>query len=296
MDRITPSSLYKFVAWDLERVHGDIGLASQNPWKPPLSSLGLSFHKAESSTAARECASRIANEAHGSILLAKLGLDVVYSSTTVDAIELARDRLPRNVQAVFNEGIQAMGNQSVGKRDLALEAIAVVAAHKYPVGAPLSRLEIALRKRSRTLVEDLVSPDPKDVLEVTKGYLCLVPPWHEGIEHGISGYNVLFHFFAAQEYNDDIVWARAQLKPSISRSFTHDLTRDELSITEEDRSGRNTEGRVILGDLRRFQVDSPPSMYSPSPPVGRGSPLRRNSTDYFGIKERKPVGLGLRLL
>jgi hypothetical protein len=287
--------MYKFVEWDLERVHGDIGLDSQNPRKPPLSSLGLSFNKAESSTAARECASRITNEAHGSILLAKLGLDVVYSSTTVDGIELARDRLPRNVQAVFNEGIQAMGKQSVDQRDLALEAIAVVATHTYPVGAPLSRLEVALRKRSRTSAENPVSPDPKDILEATKGYLCLVPPWHEGIEHGISGYNVLFHFFAAQEYNDDIVWARAQLKTGISRSFTHDLTRDELSITEEDRSGRSTERKVILGDLRRFQIDSPPSMYSPSPPVGRGSPLIRSSTDYFGIKERRPVGLGLGL-
>ncbi|KAF2798054.1 hypothetical protein K505DRAFT_297239 [Melanomma pulvis-pyrius CBS 109.77] len=293
VDRIPRSELQNFVAWDLEREHGNIGLGTSDPCKlPPLSSMGISFLKAESGTAAREWVTRIVSEAHGSIALAKLGLDVVHGATSVGSIEWIPNRLPRNVQALFNDGIKSIEQQPEKHRNLALKSIAAVAKSEPRFsGASLSELANLLQDRPHASGYNRLPPrSAEHILQASKGYLHLLPPRFGSEEYTISAYNFLFCSYAAEGYNDELIWANAQLRTSnIPRSFTIISTK-----TKDSQPVKPMED--ILGDLRKFYTESPRSMYSPKSPLpGRESPLTRSSTGYFRIQEQvpKPVGLGL---
>lgn len=256
--------------------------------------MGISFLRAESGIVAHEWVVRIVNEAHGSIALAKLGLDVVHGATSVGSIEWIPNRLPRNVQAMFNDGIKSIEQQPESQRNLALKSIAAVAkAHPPFSGASISELAILLRGRPNASAHNRVPPrSAEHILQASKGYLHLLPPRFGSGEYVISTYNFLFCSYAAEGYNDELVWANAQMRTSnIPRSFTIISPKTEDNQPEKPM-------KDILGDLKKFYVESPHPMYSPkSPPVGRESPLTRSSTGYFRIQERgpKPVGLGLGL-
>jgi hypothetical protein len=291
IDRV--SELENYVAWDLEREHGDIGLGSHNDKErlPPLSALGASFWKAESSDTARDLVGMITANAHGSIVLAKLGLDVVHSATSVDDIELSRSHLPKNVQALFDEGIQQIMQQPAPQRELALKSIAaVVKLGPMEVGTHLSTLAAVLRERAG---QNPVPPrSTEDILQSTKGYLRLEPPfWGFGPEYCIVAYNFLFYTYVTNSYNDELVWANAQLRTTNIRSFTQFVPKKDEALPERPMQS-------ILGDLRKFHSESPPVTHVPRPPLSRHEPLLlRSSTELSAGSSRgraKPDGLGLR--
>jgi len=284
-----------FVAWDLEREHGDVGLESGSKTKPPLSTLGMSFLEGETGATANDWVNRIVDEAHGSVALAKLGLDRVHRAASVDAIEFTPpDRLPRNVQAMFEESIQAIQAQPTAQRDLALKAIAAVAKDGLDyIGTPVSLVEKALRERPHASEQTHVPPrSVEDLLQAARGFLRLEPPWEFETEYQIAVYNFPFALYAVDGYNDELVWANAQLRTSnIPRSFTRKLTENE-GHSEPEMSRED-----ILGDLKKFHVESPPPLHPPQSPMPRRmSPLLRSSTGIApGASRRKriPVGLGL---
>lgn len=284
-----------FVAWDLEREHGDVGLESEGKAKPPLSALGMSFLENEAGTTAHDWVERIVNGAHGSITLAKLGLDRVHRAESVDAIEFTPpDRLPRNVQAMFQESLKAVMPQPTSQRDRALKAIAAVAKDgPDSIGTPVSLVAKALRERHHASESSHFSPrSVEDILRAARGFLRLEPPWGCGTEYQICVYNVLFALYAKEGYDDELVWANAQLRTSnIPRSFTRKLTEHE-SHAEPENSRED-----ILGDLRKFHVESPPPLFPPqSPKPKRMSPLLRSNTSITaGAAGRKKMQVGLGL-
>lgn len=287
IERIPTRIVGDFVAWDIEREHGDLGLESGSKIKPPLSALGISFLEDEARATAHDWVVRIAEEAHGSIALAKLGLDRVHRATSVGSIEFTPpDRLPRNVQAMFEESLQAIRAQPTAQRDLALKAIAAVAKDGLDnTGTPISLIEKAIRERPNASEHRFVpSRSVEDLLQVARGFLRLEPPWEPETEYQIAMYNVLFALYAVDGYDDDLVWANAQLRTStIPRSLTRKMTEleglNELGMSKED----------ILTDLKKFKVESPPPLHPSRPPMrSRTSPLFRSNTGISpGFSRRK---------
>ena len=191
---------------------------------------------------------------------------------------------------MFEESLQAIQAQPTGQRDLALKTIAAVA--KDYIGTPLSQVEKAIRERSHASKPTQVpTPSVEDLLQGARGFLRLEPPWEFETEYKIAVYNFPFALYAVDGYNDELVWANAQLRTSkILRSFTRRLTENEghneLEMSRED----------ILGDLKKFHVESPPLHPSQSLMRRRTSPLLRSNTGIApGASRRKrlPVGLGL---
>lgn len=330
LDYIPADYMLKFIAWDLEREHGDLGLNSGILLKPPLSSLGISFSEDQSGAASSKLKHSISGQSHGNISLAKLSLDFVHTSLSVNSLEEPKDRLPKNMQAHFRRGIERILDQPIGRRDLALKAIAAVSmvapSYSKPKdsGATISQLAAILRERGSTSGrEQREPPSPEQILQATNGYLVFCPPWNDGDEYYFDTYVPEFGTYAGQAYDDDLEWAKAQLRASsLPRSFTHDLTRQERGLKTAE-----AKTNWVLGELKMVQVNSPP-MYSPSPPPSSSSgsklemtmedelqdlksfsssssplvyspretpPISRRSTDYFRAKDKtsKPIGLGL---
>ena len=264
----------EYVAWDLEREHGDLGLESQNARKPPHSKLGLSLCNANSETTAYELVDGIIDNAHGSVVLAKLGLDVVHSLTLKSLANLSH--IPRNVQAIIDEGIQQITQQSASQRDLALKSIAAAVYCDFTgFGTSLSTMAAVLRRRtSASRLKPTPPRSAEEVLQAAKGYLALqLPNLGYDPEFCIVPYNALFHNYVADRYNDDLMWAATQLRTSKSRSLSQGSREtDELPPREFTKN--------ILGEVERSYAESPPAMDVSRPPLSRHeSPLRRSKTD-----------------
>lgn len=166
---------------------------------------------------------KIAREAHNNITMAKLGLDAINTLACLDSIEQPTDRLPRNVQAIFGEGVRKIGQQPSDQRDLALKEIAAISKFGPNfIDVTVSQLNIPLRDRSHVFRKgSMASPSKDDIIKAAKGYLHLLSPRYGIPEYSIDTYNVVFHTYASESYNDNLTWAFAQLRTSsITRQFT----------------------------------------------------------------------------
>ncbi|KAF1954421.1 hypothetical protein CC80DRAFT_476171 [Byssothecium circinans] len=281
MDFIDEKHMLDFVAWDLEREHGEIGLGSDNHSKPPLSSLSISFSEGNSGTSAHALVKNICTQTSANIALIRLRLDMVHSALSINDLGEDQDRLPKSMQTMFQHGIDRIMRQSTSDFELALNAIAAVASlGNVDGGITVAKLMATLHKRptdAESMLEQL-----GEILRVTQGYLVLDSSVPEE-DTKVVVYVPEFGNWALEAYNDDIEWARSQLRTStLPRSKTHDLTRDTRSPTAEG----NATGR-ILGDLKRYQVNSPPGMNSRSPSI----PLSRAETEFDTPKREKLDGL-----
>ena len=118
---IPANTMREFVSWDLEREHGDLGLGSANDRKPPLSMLGISLHQDRAGGAAAHLVQHIVDRAYGNVGMAKLRLDLVHGSRTLEPIEAVHDRLPNNLLDTFEAGINSIEQQpDAWLRDLGL--------------------------------------------------------------------------------------------------------------------------------------------------------------------------------
>lgn len=205
----------KYVAWDLEREHGDLGLGSSNDTKPPLSLLGTVLRQRHGGPA-QTLLDSIANRAFGNIALTKLRLDLVHSAQSLEAVEVVGDRLPGKLVALFDAGIRGLEGQSPSQRDLGLIAIAA-AARKFN-GEPFATLKSWLQDPlSKPSSVDGPPRSREDVLQAVRGFLVADPY----LDREIKAYHPSFQIYASERYNESLFWAHSQLRNNhITRSST----------------------------------------------------------------------------
>jgi hypothetical protein len=225
--------MQEFVAWDLEKEHGDLGLSVLNLNKPPMSKLGVALCEDRTGATISGILREIVNTATGNVSIAKLGLDLVHSAQSMESIESTPDRLPGNLVALFDEGIKHIEQQPQSQQDLGFRAIAA-AAHNLD-GVPLIHLERLLR--DTTPVHNQLNMPPRsleDVLRAAKGFLFL----RHSEDYDVTLYHPIFPSYVTEEYNQSLVWAISQLRTSkISRSVTQIDSKkgnDERSTQFED--------------------------------------------------------------
>ncbi|OCL11267.1 hypothetical protein AOQ84DRAFT_374160 [Glonium stellatum] len=214
--QIPTESMRKYVAWDLEKEHGDLGFGILNESKPPLSKLGFTLREDETGAATLGILTDVVNKAFGNVSIAKLELDLIHSAQSMETIESTPDRQPRNLVALFDEGIKQIDQQPPSQRDLGLKAIA--AAGRDPNGVPLVHLERLLR--DTTPAHDQLSLPPRsleDVLRAARGFLFLKPNG----DRDVALYHTTLPLYVTEGYNQSLMWAISQLRASkISRSVT----------------------------------------------------------------------------
>lgn len=224
LDGISDDAIAEYLAWGLEIEHGDLGFMTlEDPSEPPLSLFGLAFKNIMHGNKGVEWIKKIARYVDGSILQAKLAIDRIHSLPSPEALDLMPNRIPRNVQAHFNTAIEMIKQQPANSSSLALKTIAAVGRKGDAVrGLPLSRLANLLRERTRQPRMSTMPPrSPEDVLESANGYLAIIAPPSLGRESTIATCHRLFWLFVNDEYNEDLIWAYAQLPISkVPKSYT----------------------------------------------------------------------------
>ena len=239
--QIPTDSMQEFVAWDLEKEHGDLGLSVPNLNKPPMSKLGVALREDRTGPTSSGILREIVNTATGNVSIAKLGLDLVHSAQLMETVESTPDRLPRNLVALFDEGIKHIEQQPQSQRDLGFRAIAA-AAHNFD-GVPLIHLERLLR--DTTPAHDQLNMPPRsleDVLHAARGFLFL----RHSEDYDVTLYHSIFPLYVNEEYNQSLVWAISQLRASkISRSVT------QIDRKKENDDERGTQFEDQLGDITK---------------------------------------------
>ncbi|KAF2855716.1 hypothetical protein T440DRAFT_386062 [Plenodomus tracheiphilus IPT5] len=205
IDSIRERTMKSFIAWDLEREHGDLGLGS-DAHKPPLSSFGIAFRKAKSGATGRQWVQEIYESVNGSVVQAKLALDRIHIAPSPSAVNFSPNRIPANVQAFLHAAIEAIEHQPASQRELALKSIAAVGKQgNEDVGITLSRLAGLLKGRPYRASTASVPPrSAEDVLASAKGYLRLMPPGYDEEEHTIVAFNRVLSRYANEDYNDNL--------------------------------------------------------------------------------------------
>jgi hypothetical protein len=207
--------MQKFVAWDLEKEHGDLGLQSLNDTKPPLSSRGKELRRRHGDGAQRRL-DWIVLKAFGNVGIAKLRLDLVHSVQYLEAIDVVGDRLPGNIIALFDAGIQRLEKQPDAQRELGLCAIAA-AVHNFK-GVPFATLERWVYEATSKSGAVKIPPHTlEDVLQAAQGFLVV----SSAVDRVVRHYHDHFHLYASEDYNESLLWARSQLRFNRSvRSFS----------------------------------------------------------------------------
>lgn len=295
IDSVRERFMKSFIAWDLEREHGDLGLGS-DAHKPPLSSFGVAFRKEKSGTAGRQWLQEVYEIVNGSVVQAKLALDRIHSAPSPSAVNLSPNRIPANVQALLHAAMKDIEKQPASQRELALKSIAAVGKQgNEDVGITLSRLAGLLKGRPHVSSATSVPPrSAEDVLASAKGYLRLMPPGYDEVEYTIVAFNRALFRYVNEDYNDNLLMANSQLRTSnIPRSFTRVLQSSDATPMEPS-------WQDVVGELKRFQSPKLLPLSAPkSPPMRRqSSGLNRSLTfNIQGAPTSAPppvvVGLGL---
>lgn len=190
----------RFVAWSLEREHGDLKLES-SARKPPLSALGRSLRENHTTNEAQALVDRIVDVAFGNIALAKARLDLVNEAESIQSVEARRDQLPANIIAMFDAGLRRIEAQPPNQRDLGLKAIAAAGRDDTGVSVPLMQ----------RLLHNSISVNTRsgeDIVEAANGFLIATTRHNP---QKLVVYNMSFYYYVVQRYNVGIHRASSQL-------------------------------------------------------------------------------------
>ncbi|KAF1837497.1 hypothetical protein BDW02DRAFT_518807 [Decorospora gaudefroyi] len=197
-------AMKEFIAWNLEREHGDLGLGS-SARKPPLSPLGRSLISNTASKSVQKHAEDVYEAAGGHIGMAKARLDLIHTMDSLEGIESRRDQLPANIITMFDAGLKRIEIQPSDQRDIALKAIAAAAADIRGVEVPV------LREMLRNA--DIRSGE--DVLECSKGFL--LTSTHDTPSLRLTAFHQSFFRYISERYNQEIHRASMQINPARPR-------------------------------------------------------------------------------
>ncbi|KAK1636329.1 hypothetical protein BDP81DRAFT_321171 [Colletotrichum phormii] len=243
-------SAARFIDWDLETEHGDLGLGSRsnssrenNPDElPPLSAFGRRLADPRNHEAFADLRDQIKNQARGNIGLARLRLDGLHPTQSLDAVAVQADKLPANIVSFFDAGIRRIEERPPAQRDLGLKAIAAVAHYDFLEGgvayeivekvlhraAKASARASAKRANSTPTVSSSMRSNKtlaatkrpeattwvhvphrslEEMLHATRGFLEFGNQEHRPLR----AYCEAFHTYAQEDYNESLVWAHAQL-------------------------------------------------------------------------------------
>ncbi|KAK2028801.1 hypothetical protein LX32DRAFT_618426 [Colletotrichum zoysiae] len=226
----------RFIDWDLEMEHGELGLGSENPDKPPPSALGRRLIDPRNQEALARLRDRVGSQAEGNISLARLRLDNVHQTQSVGALFARFDVLPANIVDFFDVGIGRIEAQPPSQRDLGLKVIAAVAHYDFTLGIEYEHLQGIIRRSTktparahakRTTSTPTVStrrrrgsstPAPEtsshvahrsleEMLHAARGFLT----FRNEKSRPLVAFCESFHTYAREHYNESLVWAHAQL-------------------------------------------------------------------------------------
>ncbi|KAF2801732.1 uncharacterized protein BDZ99DRAFT_455882 [Mytilinidion resinicola] len=262
--QIPNPSMRDFVAWDLEKEHGDFGLKSPCHDKPPLSSLGALILRNQDGNTPQTLLERILDQAEGNIGIAKLRLDNVHNAQSLEDVESIGDRLPPNIVFQFDTAIRNIEAQPASQGDLGLRAIAAAAENN--AGVPAANVERWLRPKLSKFPPRSV----EDVLQAANGFLISANIEEENIRL----YHTSFFMYVAQNYNASLLWARSQLH--FDRAFRSRTNIASLMSETRSKSSPHGPSRVLSFDSSPRSDESDkdsPSILS-----------RTSTTSYFGAR------------
>jgi len=190
---VPPQAMEAFVAWDLEREHGDLGLKS-SARKPPQSALGESLLSSQESRPIQALVERIAANSYGNIGIARARLDLVHETESCEDLDARKEQLPAPIVALFDCGLERILAQPKQQREIALKAIA--AAARYDDGEAIEDLLDQLRDFDISGIRS-----GEEIVEATKGWL--VDIMVEGPQR-LKLYNKNFLFYVEQRYHRTI--------------------------------------------------------------------------------------------
>jgi hypothetical protein len=226
-----------FIAWDLEREHGDLGLGS-SARKPPLSALGSLLHDFPGS------ASRIVDEivdlVDGHIGLARARLDAVHEAKPAEELQrgelqLFRHQLPSNIVDLYAAAVTAIERQSSQHRDLGLKAIA--ASSQDIGGVSVLHLRDVLNTSVATRLRS-----GEDILQAARGFLVATP---YGDTQKMFAFHRTFRQFVLDAYSISIHKAYLDLQCDVlaSEALTHHIAAhpESLNLSENPKNMTNLE-------------------------------------------------------
>ncbi|KAJ8112155.1 hypothetical protein OPT61_g5417 [Boeremia exigua] len=196
-----------FIAWDLEREHGDLRLNSPAR-KPPLSILGESLRSTRDAKFIRALVEHIAANSYGNIAIARARLDLVHGTESAEGLEARKEQLPATIIALFDRGLETIVAQPEHQRETALKAIA--AAARYDDGETIEDLLEQLRGFGIPGIQS-----GEEIVEATRGWL--VDIMVDGPQR-LKVYNKNFLFYVEQRYHRAIHRSSIQIDINSRRS------------------------------------------------------------------------------
>lgn len=205
-------TMSRFIAAELERTHGDIGLGSTCKHKPDRSKLGRALVEGKTTDSSQELLEFIVKSAGGNIALAKLRLETIDAFQSVDSTLRIGDRLPDNIQAMFDAGIDRINKKPQAEAALGLKAILGVAT-RYS-GEPFWELQRWLQRQAAfaSPANTTSSLEIEEVLHAAAGFLSC-DTWDE--RSVVTLYNEAFTSYVAQNYNESFIWVRSEMQLGI---------------------------------------------------------------------------------
>ena len=218
--------LESYIAWDLENHSKNLGQEPvfESSDEPPNS---LGTVEIDATERMQRIIQSISSKAEGNITIAKLYLDDIHRLQSLGSAETVRDRLPRNIIALFDAGIERIKLLPRVQSDIALMAIGAAAEKER--GIPLATLENWMRDAIARLPH-LAEAPPRSLEEVLRSANGFIAETFSR-ERLVATYNQLFKFYVRENYNDSLFWARSQLnRDRLSRTLTR-LESDESKLT-----------------------------------------------------------------
>jgi hypothetical protein len=225
-----------FIAWSLEREHGDLGLGS-SARKPPLSRLGKSLSLDTVSKSVQKHADDVFEFSYGHIGIAKARLDVLHEMESLDKLETRKDQLPSRIVALFDAGLKRINAQDASQRKLALHALA--AAAKFDDGLPVRDL----REQAKTLAS-IETRSGEEIVEATQGFLMTIT---EKAVQNLTVFNQNLLYYVEQRYHTDLHRASVQLKAPRARWEPQNIPETPMKVTPGN-IGRSVTGLPMISE------------------------------------------------
>lgn len=210
---VPDSNMKEYIAWNLEREHGDLGLGS-SALKPPLSTFGKSL-RSKKSRSIQKHVDEVLDYSYGHIGLAKARLDLIHEAGSLDGLQMRRDQLPANIVAMFDLGLKRIEAQPASQRDVALKSLAAAARFDDGVSIPELRELLHMLGAGRTR-------SGEEILEAARGFLLATT---RDNPQRLVVFHQSFLYYVEQRYHRAI--HRASLQ------FEGNLFQSQISSTSE---------------------------------------------------------------
>jgi hypothetical protein len=218
---IPDPAMKKFIAWSLEREHGDLGLGSPAR-KPPLSPLGRSLMASKVSKSVQKHADDVLEFSYGHIGIAKARLDLLHGMESLDSLEMRRDQLPASIVTMFDMGLRRIEAQQATQREIGLKALAAAAADDDGISVPDLRAQLERLGISNTR-------SGEEMLEATRGFLVATI---RDDPQRLTVFNQNLVYYIEQRYHRAIHRASIQLNAPKARFEPQNLSDKPTAITE----------------------------------------------------------------